>query len=361
MYVLMHTLTHYINLSITVCLYQLQLLFSEMDASAFMVPVYLSSFEEEGLPVEAFAKVQDMFGSVDWFVPRSDDALTRLQQMPLSDVVNEMLESSSYQRTESTHLLQTRPKRNNIQDIESKSNTSNLDVVPSRSISLPKKLPSSDTHTFIDTSARSLSFSSSMPPQIIFACSHPSASEKPGETTASALAPPPIQQPDGKAGLPPPPPPPPPKKSGGPPPPTPPSTGTGAPPPPPPAPKPPAPPAPPPPKPKLAPPPPPPASSKGNVKEGGDAPPPPPPLSKESSVSAPSPPHSTNKGRTRTTGGKNHPTKKLKPLHWSKFSRVAQGSLWAEKPGDDSRYISSSLLILGFFIFLIFLWLMCIV
>ncbi|KAK1434659.1 hypothetical protein QVD17_00408 [Tagetes erecta] len=316
--------------------FRAELLFSEMDASAFMVPVYLSSFEEEGLPVEAFAKVQDMFGSVDWFVPRSDDALSRLQQMPLFDVVNEMLESSSHQRTESTHLLQTRPKRNNIQDKETKTNTSYLDAVGPRSISLPKKLPSStssDTQTFMDASTRSLSFSSSMPPHIIFACSHPSASEKLGETTTSESAPPPIQPPDGKAGPPPPPPPPPPKKTSGPPPPTPPNTGTGAPPPPPPAPKPPAPPAPPPPKPKSAPPPPPPAaaSSKGNVKEGGDAPPPP------SNASAPSPPPSTNKGRTRTAGGKNHPTKKLKPLHWSKFSRVTQGSLWAEKPDDDSR------------------------
>ncbi|KAK9070808.1 hypothetical protein SSX86_011210 [Deinandra increscens subsp. villosa] len=322
--------------------FRAELIFSEMDASAFMVPVYLSSFEEEGLPIEAFAKVQDMFGSVDWLVPRSDDALNRLQQMPLSDVVNEMLESSSHQRTESRNLLQTIPKGNNSQDTETKLNTSHLDGVGPRSISLPRKLPSSSTQTTMDASRKSLSFSSSMPPHIIFACSHPSGSEKVVEPATSTPAPP-IPPPDGKAGLlpPPPPPPPPPKKTGVPPPPSPPNGGTGpslpAPPAPPP-PKPPAPPAPPPPKPKSAPPPPPPvASSKEHVKGGGGAPPPPPSLSKESGVAAPSPPPPTNKGRSRTSASKNQPTKKLKPLHWSKFSRVTQGSLWAEKPNEASR------------------------
>ncbi|KAI3694846.1 hypothetical protein L1987_77827 [Smallanthus sonchifolius] len=307
--------------------FRAELLFSDMDASAFMVPVYLSSFEEEGLPMEAFAKVQDMFGSVDWFVPRSDDALNRLQQMPLSDVVNEMLESSSHQRTESRNLLQTIPKENNNHDTETKSKTSYLDAGGPRSISLPGKLPSSSvTQMSTDASKKSLSFSSSKPPHIIFACAHPSVSEKLGETEKPTSAPP-ISSPDGKTGpLPPPPPPPPPPPS------PPPDSVTGPPPPPP------APPAPPPPKPKSAPPPPPPAAaaSKGNVK-GGAAPPPPPSISKDSSVSAPTPPPPTNKGRSRTAGAKSQPTKKLKPLHWSKFSRVTQGSLWAEKPVEGSR------------------------
>ncbi|KAM0025972.1 putative tensin phosphatase, C2 domain, formin, FH2 domain, protein-tyrosine phosphatase [Helianthus debilis subsp. tardiflorus] len=315
--------------------FRAELLFSEMDASAIMVPVYLSSFEEEGLPMEAFAKVQDMFGSVDWLVPRSDDALNRLHQMPLSDVVSEMFESSSYQRTESRNLLQTLPNIKNNQDEEIKSKTQRLDALGPRSISLPGKLPSSSlsssssstAQTSVDASKKSLSFSSSMPPNIIFACAHPSVSEKPHETATPSSAPPP-------------PPPPLPKETSGPPPPPPPNTETGPPPPPPPAPpapKPPAPPAPPPPKSKPAPSPPPPAasSSKGNVKGGGGAPPPPPSLSKNSSVSAPSPPPPTNKGRLSRMGGvKSQPAKKLKPLHWSKFNRVSQGSLWAEKPDE---------------------------
>ncbi|KAL8208763.1 hypothetical protein R6Q57_008175 [Mikania cordata] len=311
--------------------FRAELVFSEMDASAYMVPVYLSSFEEEGLPMEAFAKVQDIFGSVDWFVPRSDDALNSLQQMLLSDVVNEMLESSFHQRPESRNLYQTLPNTDNNQDNETKSNASHLDVVWPRSISLPKKLPSSLTPAPINASRKSLSLSSSMPPHIIFACSHPSVIEKLGETVTSSLAPS-IPSPDGKGGLPPPPPPPPPK-TGGPPPPSPPPPPSA-----PPAPKPPAPPAPPPPKPKLAtPPPPPPVSSKGHVIEGGGGPPTSSSLSKESSVSAPSPPSPINKGRARISPAKSQPTKKLKPLHWSKFNRVTQGSLWAEKPVEALR------------------------
>ncbi|KAI3801728.1 hypothetical protein L1987_29841 [Smallanthus sonchifolius] len=323
--------------------FRAELLFSEMDPSASMVPVDLSCFEEEGLPVEAFSKVQDMFGSVDWLVPKSDDALNRLHQMPLSDIVNEMLETSFHQRTESRNLLQTLPKRNNSQDKEAK-----LDAVGPRSISLPRQLPSS-TQTSIDASKKSLSLSSSMPPHIILTCAHPSVSDKLRETASA----PSIAPPDGKGGPPPPPPPLPNKIGGAPPPPPPPNAGAGPPPPPPPAPKAPpppappapkapAPPAPPPPKAKAAPPPPPPgASSNGNMKGGGGAPPPPPSLSKESGVAAPSPPPPINKGRalSRTTAVKSQPTKKLKPLHWSKINKPAQGSLWAEsqKHGESSR------------------------
>ncbi|XP_076911319.1 uncharacterized protein LOC143569235 [Bidens hawaiensis] len=320
----------------------MKLLFSEMDPSASMVPVDLSCFEEEGLPVEAFAKVQDMFGSVDWLVPKSDDALNRLHQMPLSDIVNEMLETSFHQRTESRNLLQTLTTRSN-QDNETK-----LDSVGTRSISLPRKLPST-TQTSIEASKKSLSLSSTMPPHIILTCAHPSVSEKLRETAAAASAPA-ILPADGKDGPAPPPPPPPPNKTGeAPPPPPPPGGGGGPPPPPPPAPGPPpppappapkapAPPVPPPPKAKAAPPPPPPAapSSNGNAK---GAPPPPPALAKDSGGAA-APPPPMAKGRlSRTSAVKSQPTKKLKALHWSKINKPAQGSLWAEsqKHGEASR------------------------
>ncbi|XP_071724907.1 formin-like protein 18 [Rutidosis leptorrhynchoides] len=321
--------------------FRAELLFSEMDTTASLVPLDLSCFEEEGLPMEAFSKVQDMFSSVDWLVPKSDDALNRLHQMPLSDIVNEMLETGSQQRTESRNLLQTLPKKNNDQPNSNDSQSDNNNSVKARSISLPRQLPSSSSST-------QTSPSSSMPPHIILTCAHPSISERFGTQindqtgTASSSAPP--VPPDNKAGPPPPaPPPPPPKKEGtvpGPPPPPPPRSGTGPPPPPPPAPAAPKPPAPPPQKPKAAPPPPPPtANGKGG---GGGAPPPPPTLSKESSsVSAPSPPPPANKGRalSRTAALKPQPAKKLKALHWSKLNRTTQGSLWAEaeKSGADAR------------------------
>lgn len=75
-----------------------------MNPSASTVPADLSCFEEEGIPVESFAKVQDMCGSVDWLVPKTDDELNRLHQVPLSYIVNELMDPS-FQRTESKHFI----------------------------------------------------------------------------------------------------------------------------------------------------------------------------------------------------------------------------------------------------------------
>ena len=48
-----------------------------MDAAGPPVSIDLAGFEEkEGLPVEAFAKVQEIFSNVDWLDPNADAALT---------------------------------------------------------------------------------------------------------------------------------------------------------------------------------------------------------------------------------------------------------------------------------------------
>ncbi|PWA70933.1 Formin-like protein 6 [Artemisia annua] len=294
--------------------FRAELLFSEMDTSASLVPLDLSCFEMEGLPVEAFSKVQEMFGSVDWFVPKSNDALNRLHQMPLYDVVNEMLETS-YQKTESRNLFQTLPKRiSQVKDTESKS-----DGVGPRSISLPKHLPST---TVANGSMKPFPLS----PHIILTCAHPSVSEKletqlKETATSSCWSGPPRSQPAHQAlqtpKAPAPPAPPPPKPKSGPPPPPPPK--------------------------KSGPPPPPPpssSSSNGDVK-GGDSAPPQPPPSKEAGTATPDATPAVNKGRALS---KSHAMKpqsgsKLKPLHWSKINKLSQGSLWAEaqKSGEASR------------------------
>ncbi|KAK1420942.1 hypothetical protein QVD17_22920 [Tagetes erecta] len=181
--------------------FKAELLFSEMDPLASLVPADPSCFEEEELPGEAFSKVQDMFGSVDWLVPKSDDTLSRLHQMPLSDIVTEMM-VTSFQGTESKNLLHTPTKRNNNQDKET-----NLDAVGvTRSISLSRQLPAS-TQTSVDASKNSLSLSSSVPPHIILTCAHPSLTEKLRESAASSSAPA-ILPSDGKGGPRPPTPPP---------------------------------------------------------------------------------------------------------------------------------------------------------
>lgn len=61
--------------------FRVELLFSDMDATASTVPVDLAGLDVEGLPMEAFAKVQELFNSVDWLDPKSDAALNVLHQI----------------------------------------------------------------------------------------------------------------------------------------------------------------------------------------------------------------------------------------------------------------------------------------
>ncbi|CAA0825358.1 actin binding [Striga hermonthica] len=62
--------------------FRAEVLFSEMDSVSSVTPVDSSCFEEkDGLPVEAFAKVQEFFNSVDWLVPKGDATVEVLQQI----------------------------------------------------------------------------------------------------------------------------------------------------------------------------------------------------------------------------------------------------------------------------------------
>lgn len=57
-----------------------------MDNAASVVPVDISCFEEkDGLPVEAFAKVQEIFSSVDWLDPKGDAGVEVLQHLTASN------------------------------------------------------------------------------------------------------------------------------------------------------------------------------------------------------------------------------------------------------------------------------------
>ncbi|KAG6673460.1 hypothetical protein I3842_16G113200 [Carya illinoinensis] len=76
--------------------FRVEILFSEMDAAASIVVGDISCFKEEGLPMEAFAKVQEFFSHVDWLDPKADAALNVLQRMSASNIVHEMLESISH-------------------------------------------------------------------------------------------------------------------------------------------------------------------------------------------------------------------------------------------------------------------------
>ncbi|KAL0340359.1 UNVERIFIED_CONTAM: Formin-like protein 13, partial [Sesamum radiatum] len=68
--------------------FRAEVLFSEVDTASSVVPVDRSCFEEkDGLPEEAFAKVQEMFSSVDWLVPKGDATVEALQNLALSNTV----------------------------------------------------------------------------------------------------------------------------------------------------------------------------------------------------------------------------------------------------------------------------------
>ncbi|KAI8570381.1 hypothetical protein RHMOL_Rhmol01G0029500 [Rhododendron molle] len=70
--------------------FRAEVLFSDMDASASVVPVNLSCFEDkDGLPVEAFAKVREIFSNVDWLGPKTDAALNVLHQITASNIAQE--------------------------------------------------------------------------------------------------------------------------------------------------------------------------------------------------------------------------------------------------------------------------------
>ncbi|CAL0323150.1 unnamed protein product [Lupinus luteus] len=74
--------------------FRVEVLFSDMDASSSVIPIDLPCIEEkEGLPVEAFAKVKEMFNNVDWLDSNTEVANV-LQQITASNILLERLDSS---------------------------------------------------------------------------------------------------------------------------------------------------------------------------------------------------------------------------------------------------------------------------
>ncbi|TYI76989.1 hypothetical protein E1A91_D06G115000v1 [Gossypium mustelinum] len=87
-----------------------------MDAATSVISLDFSGFEEKGgLPMEAFAKVHEIFSNVDWLDPRADVAFNMLQQMGASDIVQEMTDSprsatKGLQETMLTVVLPSSPR-----------------------------------------------------------------------------------------------------------------------------------------------------------------------------------------------------------------------------------------------------------
>ncbi|XP_022921542.1 formin-like protein 13 isoform X1 [Cucurbita moschata] len=92
--------------------FRAEILFSEMDAGTSTVPNDILCIEEDGLPIEAFAKVQEIFSHVDWLDPKADVALNMLHQMNALNIAQEKTDNNSLWSTQFSSLLQcTSPRK----------------------------------------------------------------------------------------------------------------------------------------------------------------------------------------------------------------------------------------------------------
>lgn len=85
--------------------FRAEILFSEMDSAASIVPVDISCFEEEGLPIEAFAKVQEIFSHVEWLAPKTDAAINVIQQIKVSNILQGKSDADSLHALENLESI----------------------------------------------------------------------------------------------------------------------------------------------------------------------------------------------------------------------------------------------------------------
>lgn len=114
--------------------FRVEVLFSDMDAAASIVVADWSSIhDKDGLPVEAFAKVQEIFSAVDWLDPKADTALHLLHKITASDIVHEKTNTELHQSVEaSTSLQESSPEKLHVR------------WKPTESVSSPKLAPDAD-------------------------------------------------------------------------------------------------------------------------------------------------------------------------------------------------------------------------
>ncbi|KAK7377124.1 hypothetical protein VNO80_02544 [Phaseolus coccineus] len=73
--------------------FRVEVLFSDMDTSSSVISLDLPRVEEkEGLPVEAFAKVKEIFSNVDW-LDSKEEVASVLQQITASNILLERLDT----------------------------------------------------------------------------------------------------------------------------------------------------------------------------------------------------------------------------------------------------------------------------
>ena len=115
-----------------------------MDAAAVVLENHPLCFEEkEGLPVEAFSKIQEIFSYADWVNPSEEPTLNALQQRHASNIVDYKLDTNSNHYTENgSHRHQTDSKMPQEKKNEASCFlSSNLEI---HSVSSTKQFPNND-------------------------------------------------------------------------------------------------------------------------------------------------------------------------------------------------------------------------
>ncbi|XVE53536.1 hypothetical protein DITRI_Ditri03aG0010800 [Diplodiscus trichospermus] len=85
--------------------FRAEVIFSDMDVATSVISIDLPGTEEkDGLPMEAFAKVQDIFSNVDWLSPKADIA-NMLQHISVSNIQEENFDTGSPKGMERASVL----------------------------------------------------------------------------------------------------------------------------------------------------------------------------------------------------------------------------------------------------------------
>ncbi|XP_006293530.2 formin-like protein 18 isoform X2 [Capsella rubella] len=88
--------------------FRAEVIFSEMDAGNNLVSVDMPHMDEKDvLPMEAFAKVQEIFSEAEWLDPNSDVAVTVFNQITAANILQESLDSGSPRSPDSRSLLES--------------------------------------------------------------------------------------------------------------------------------------------------------------------------------------------------------------------------------------------------------------
>ncbi|CAL9106880.1 unnamed protein product [Musa acuminata var. zebrina] len=88
--------------------FRAEVLLSEMDTASSLMTLELAHMEDkDGLPIEAFAKVHEIFSHLDWLEGKGDSTLYILQQITSSNSLEDKLSEVSHQKIQSCNMSQS--------------------------------------------------------------------------------------------------------------------------------------------------------------------------------------------------------------------------------------------------------------